>query len=364
MLVLCLAFLLQSMDASAQVIPLDSFESDQVRVVQPNTTDASKYLWNLYTGAGSGPTATTNSTARDGARSLKSTFTGGHNWQFQFYSYTEGLPGFSNGWKYLRQLTPSPQSWPMGKINRMRFWIKMPNGLSLSPTGNHNFEFGTYIRSIATAENVAESDNHHHYHFFDFKSTGEWEQVIVDTHPDHIRGAVGDTEWPDQIYPYADGNTYFDLMTRFYLDFPYATPAPPVDFYMDGFELYSDSRAENVAQVRSIHSVYIPRTNELAIGWGRAKNEDSVKHEVRYSFSDIYATGWNAATVPPNGTITPTGNGGYNTMSWSSTSLPLSGKSKVFVAIKPQNSSLFRQIEVPIAAPSALAKPQNLRFGS
>jgi hypothetical protein len=354
--------------ALAQTWLLDDFESSSIRIVQPNTNVVEyKYLWNLYDSNGTG-TSITTADKHDGNRSLLSASTGGTGWQFQFYTYTESLPGWSDGWKYMRMFVNNPSlnagggtpAWQMGKVNRMRFWIKVSPNVTAESGGDHNFEFGTYLRKLSAGQNSAESDNHHHYHKFNFAYTGEWEQVIVDTHPDHIRGANGDTEHPDLLYPYNDGNTYFDLMTRFYLDFPYMSS---VSTSMDGFELYQETNAENVDQVRSIHAVYVPTTNQVRVGWMRRKDQSSVKHEVRYAFSDIFSSGWSNATPAPDGIITPPSSGGYNGMSWSTYSLNLSGQSLLYVAIKPQNSSLFRQIVIPLSpgAVTALSPPTNLR---
>ena len=98
--------------------------------------------------------------------------------------------------------------------HRLRFWIKLPSGYSLSHP-SHNFEFGTYTRSPSTDDNVAESSNGHFYHYLDLRSHGQWEQVIIDTHPDHQRGNSGNVEISDSPNP-VSGHTYFDLMTRFY----------------------------------------------------------------------------------------------------------------------------------------------------
>ena len=351
-------------NVNAQTYVLDNFEASSIRIVQPKEPSDWKYLWNLTFG---GPgTSLSTLEKHDGAKSLLSAFEGGANWQFQFYTYTESLPGWSNGWKYMRRFVNNPSmdpsggspAWQTGRINRMRFWIKVPPTVSKAGSGDHNFEFGTYL-ARSGSESSGETDNHHHYHVFDIGYSGHWEQLIIDTHPDHIRGANGSTEHPDLLYPYGDGNTYFDLMTRFYLDFYYFTS--PGSYYIDGFELYQDQNPHNVDQVRSLHAVYVPETNEVRVGWARRKNQDSVKHEVRYAFADIFSIGWASATVAPNGTVTPPGSGGFNNMSWSTTSLTLSGRSMLYVAIKPQDSSLFSQISIPLTSGSSIGAPPNLR---
>jgi hypothetical protein len=339
---------------------LDGFENG-IRVVQPNTGDANKYLWNLYNGSGSGPTSVTTAQKYAGNQSLRSQYDSGNNWQFQFYTYTEGVAGFNNGWQFMRKFVTNPTSWQTGKVNRMRFWMLLPPGTDEAGGGNHNFEFGTYIRCSACGG--AEDGGGHYYHHFDLPYTGVWHQLIVDTHPNHLRGNSGGTELGDLPNPTNEpGFTYFDLMTRFYLDFPYDKFPMPAVFYMDNFEVYEEQRPENTEQVYSLNAVYVPSTNMVRVGWARRKDQDTVKHDVRYAFSDIHSIGWAAATPAPNGTVTPPGTSGYNGMEWSTTGLNLSGKSVVYVAIKPQNSSLFRQIAVPVVPGATLPTPPAAPF--
>src|SRR5262249_868280 len=116
--------------------------------------------------------------------------------------------------------------------------------------------------------------------------------------------------------------TYFDLLAGFYLDFPYLTGAQgwpaPVDFYLDGFELYEETNPENTDQVASLHAAYVPSSNTIQVGWQRNKLDDVTPHEVRYSFTDVFVSGWDAATPAPNGVVTPrAGSGPYASMEWS-----------------------------------------------
>jgi hypothetical protein len=346
--------------ASAQTYVLDDFESGVNRIVQPQATSSTmKYLWNLYIGGG--PTTLVTNDKHDGSRGLRVTHVSGSDFQFQLYTYTENLAGWGNGWQYMRKFVNNPSmnssggspSWPLNRINRLRFWVKLPPGYSQSGT-SHNVEIGTYIRDINDSETVAETNNQHYYHFLDLRSHGQWEQVIIDTHPDHQRGANGSTELPDSPQGARSGYNYFDMMTRFYFDIPYSAVAG--DHYFDGFEFYQEANPENTKQIRSIHGVYLPNTNGIEVGWRRPKNENGVNHEVRYSFQSIHSIGWASATPAPNGTVVDQGDGGYNGMRWSSTGINVAGKDVVYIAIKPQNSSSFRQIAIPTSS-APLVKP-------
>jgi hypothetical protein len=84
------------------------------------------------------------------------------------------------------------------------------------------------------------------------------------------------------------------------------------------------------------------------VTWNRAKDENDIKHEVRYAFSDIHQIDWNAAKPALRGIITPPGWQGYNGMVYDTTALPLAGRSVVYIAIKPKNSRLFSPIAIPL----------------
>jgi len=110
----------------------------------------------------------------------------------------------------------------------------------------------------------------------------------------------------------------------------------------------------------------------LFLTWNRLKDENSINHEVRYAFSDIHSLGWNNATPAPSGVISPPGYQGYNNMVYDTKAIDLTGRSVIYLAIKPQNSSVFSQVAFPVAGgspppptepPSAsIAPPTNLRL--
>ena len=93
---------------------------------------------------------------------------------------------------------------------------------------------------------------------------------------------------------------------------------------------------------------YDPSNNRLYVNWNRDKGENDTLHEVRYSFQDIHSIGWDAATTAPNGTITPTGFQGYNAMWYDNNTISMGANTSIFVAVKPQNSNLFKQIQLDL----------------
>lgn len=359
---------------------LDNFEAP-IRVVQSAEQDPRhRYLWNLYTDNGvAGESLTDLVTAEhhDGSQSLHSRFDQSlagvpqgsiylSNWQFYFYPYTIGVPGFSpDGWHYMREFVTDPSQYTIGRVNRLKFWIKIPAGTYFPTIGYHNFEFGTFHREIADDYRSAESNNWHFYHFANLPYSGQWHQVVIDTHPQHQRGTGGTTEPGDRraLSTATPNYTYFDLLTAFYLDFPYNTATQgwpgPVDLFVDGFEAYEETRAENVYQVATINAVYVPNTKTIRVGWNHERGNATTRHDVRYSFSDILASGWDAAMPAPGGTVVPVD--GYNTvMEYVTSSIDVSGHSVVYVAVRPQGATLFRQIAIPVGGTTSIAPPTNL----
>jgi VCBS repeat-containing protein len=256
---------------------------------------------------------------------------------------------------FTREYVSQPDQWQFNTYNRMSFWIQAPtNATSLSTNGGHNYELGTYVKRVANADpHSDETGGGHWYHFLNIAPTGTWTKVVINAHPDHFRGGNGDKEWPDQTHPTGESQyNYFDAMTRFYIEQPYYTPPSyPETFRMDSFQFYQETAQENDDQVRSIAVTISPRDNRVILTWDRNKDQNSIKQEVRYAFSDIHELGWDNATPAPDGILAPPGQNGYNGMVYDTTKLPLAGNGNrtLYLAIKPQGSSVFSQIDLPLS---------------
>ena len=327
---------------------LDDFEAAEIRPNGYNSSEESdNLLWNQDAssnpdGGGEGSEETSTEEAYNGQRSLKITI---HSQEFypQFLPYTA-----DNGILNMHDFIQPTSAWQTDTFNRMRFWIKIPPGFQAKEGGRHNFNIGTFLRKSNGSSHNQEDGGGHWYHWYNFDYTGEWHQVIMDTHPHHVRGASGNTEHGDQEYVTNEPDwNYFDGLTRFYLNLNQRPPSYPAVLYFDKFELYYDPNPENVQQVYSLHGVYIPASNMLKVGWSRDKNENDVDHEVRYAFSDIHKSGWATATPAPGGVITPPGWAGYNGMLYQTDQIDVMGYDKIYIAIKPTNSQTFRQIVIP-----------------
>jgi hypothetical protein len=307
-------------------------------------------------------TTSINTTDSISGHSLQMTLTQGKLYaQFNPYNYA-GNPAFAPLERgFARQYADNPGVWQFNTYNRMSFWIKLPTtDTNFTTDGSHNVEFGSYVKQITNVDQYSdETGGDHYYNGLNLPATGTWVHVVLNMHPDHFRGG-GSVDPGVVAYPTALGgpnggddpaNTYnfFDTLTRFYIQEAYTPPsAYPATYLMDDIQFYQETATENDQQVYALAATYKAASNRLVVTWNRAIADDTINQEVRYSFSDIHTTGWAAATPAPNGVVAPLGSGGYNGMLYDNSTLPLAGHSYVYIAIKPQNSSLFTEIKVPL----------------
>lgn len=267
----------------------------------------------------------------------------------QYYPYD----GESYQYRYIREQEAfkGNTGYQRDRYNRMRFWVKVPSVHTPSTIGQTNFHVGTYYRATSGDRGSAESGGNHFYHYYNLPyMEGSWHQVIVDTHPSHIRGDKGANETGNKEYPTGEaGYNYFDLMTRFYFQVKSAPSSYPAEYYFDNVEFYHDPNPENIDQIYSIHGSYSSANNKVLVGWLRDKDENSVNHEVRYAFNDIHSIGWDNAQAAPSGTVSPPGWQGYNGMQYQTSNITMADNEFIYIAIKPQNSNLFRQIIIPLS---------------
>jgi len=181
-------------------VTLDSFEESSIRIADPNgSTTETRLLWNQYEGDPTegpdpGSEEISNTESIDGNQSLKINVSSG-NIYAQFYSHIN-----STTWDWLRSFI-TEGSWEFNTYNRLRFWVKLPPGISKAGDGQSNTHFATYYRKSTGDTSSAESGGNHFYHYYDIESTGQWHQIIVDWHPNHIRGRNGGTDWGQREHP-------------------------------------------------------------------------------------------------------------------------------------------------------------------
>jgi hypothetical protein len=266
--------------------------------------------------------------------------------------YAHFNPYEQNGTRrFARHYVAEPGKWRWNTYNRLSFWIKAPaNGFRLLETGQENVQVGTYVKRVKDPDARSdEAGGDHGYHHFNVAPTGTWTKIVMNMHPSHFRGQPGGKEHGNQPHPTREPEyNYFDALTRLYIDASRGPPASyPAVYHLDEFEFYQEPCEENDEQVYSIAATYVPGTKELILTWSRSKNEEDVRHEVRYAFANIHQLGWEKATPAPDGVVKALGTGGYNGMLYRSTKLPLAGKAVVYLAIKPENATRFSQIALP-----------------
>jgi hypothetical protein len=252
---------------------------------------------------------------------------------------------------FARDYVHKPSEWRFNTYNRMQFWIRAPSSAPLHKTdGTFNVEIGTYVKRLKDPDNYNdETGGGHYYHQMNIPATGQWTKVVLNAHPNHRRGESGAKDHGFLSHPTGEeAYNYFDTLTRFYIQYFRSPSTYPAVHLLDEFEFVKEPRAENDDQVYSLCASYVPDKNRLIITWSHRKDQLKIPHEIRYSFKDIHALGWAAAQSAPKGIVFPSGNLGYNGMTYDTTELPLAGRSDVFVAIKPRNSELFTQVAIPL----------------
>src|SRR6185437_5839920 len=219
--------------------------------------------------------------------SLNFTLTGGKLYaEFNPYNYA-GNPAYPTPRGFAHDYSQNPSGWQYNTYNYMSFWIQVPTSdTAFTTNGDHATEIGTYVKNVANADPTQdESNNGHYYHEVNLPNLGTWVHVILNMHPDHQRGVSGD---PGVLtHPTGESQyNYFDALTRFYIDQPYNSPLSyPATYHLDDIQFYQDPYAENDQQVYSLAATYRASDNQLEVTWNRNMAEDTVKDEVRYSFS-------------------------------------------------------------------------------
>lgn len=282
--------------------------------------------------------------------------------------YAQFNPYDGVGREFARTYADDPTTWRFNTYNRWSYWIKPPAELDrpYATDGQGNANIGAYAKTVTNANYYSDEDGGGHFYYNqNWPLTGTWVQCTMNFYPDHWRGNSGGDE-PGSAERITGESNYnlFDALTRFYFQANNPPASLPADYRIDEIKFYREVNAEPEQQVRDVCSTYLPSANRVIVTWMRNKNENDVKHEVRYAFSDIHTLGWSNATPAPDGVVTPPGYQGYNGMFYDTGSINVAGRSVLYLAIKPQNTNLFAQVAVPLSAASRLPAPMNLRVVS
>lgn len=326
--------------ASCKIL-LDDFEGTTIREASPGGV----LLWGQYTSGagGNGFASIDTEDAQSGSQCLK----------IELYSeqfYAQFLPHVPNGVANMHEYVQPPDKWRTDYFNRMQFWIKVPPGQTPRDKGKASANLGTYCRKSDGNRRDQEDGGGHWYHNFNLEDVGpHWYQLLLDTHPNHRRGANGQTEHGDQEYVTGEPGVwnYFDALTRFYLNVDRTNPIPST-WRLDNFRLYRETADEEIDKVYSLNGIHIADEQRTIVKWMRHKNENYVNHEVCYSHEDIHEHGWDSAIPAPGGLCKPLGWQGYNGMEYETTEI-VPQCENLYIGIKPENSNRFRQIILPVA---------------
>ncbi len=345
----------QTLYGATDTMVLQNFDGSSL----PVDGDGDTYP-NQYAGAGTATVTEDGSDAVSGSSVRFDVTAGAFYAEFDPYNYA-ATPGFPPAQRaFAHDYCLDPAHWKYNTYNRLMFWIQRPASATPLNLGGdfYDFQVGTYVKQIINPDPTSdEFGGDHYYHNVGLPNIGGgvWTQVILNMHPDHRRsiavdpgvsayptspsGPNGGTD-PDGTY------NYFDTMTRIYF-----SDAPTLDTYrIDDLTFFAEPYPENDEQVFSLTATYVIASNRLLVTW-KKDWADTCNYDVAYAFSDIHALGWANATPAPAGIITPPNSpGGYNGMYYDTTQLPLSGHAVVYIAIKPENSTVFSQIAVPLGS--------------
>lgn len=257
-----------------------------------------------------------------------------------------------NDYWFVKDLTNPPDE---QRINRMRFWIKVPPQQDVSTdVKQFNFHVGTYQMLSAGTDLDGESNGWHHYHYYNFEDSDNWIQVIVDQHPHHIRNNPnGPNADLGVLTNMETGYNYFDLTSYFYLAAKVGYTSDPAFTLVDGIEFY-EAPAEDEENIYGL-SATISTNGELLFRFSVHKNKVNELLDIKYAFTSFHDNGgFTHGTYAPSGqNIDPpaTNNGGYNGAEYRTSAINYGTNDAIYLAIKNQNEpTLFREIRIPITA--------------
>ena len=337
------------------IATLEHFGAAAIR--NPYGNPPNKKLWMAYEADDTEPVDRGHITlspqaAHDGARGLRYHVTAGAPYLY-FYPWSES----AKKWFPLSDQIQTSNYAPL-RYHRLSFWVKTPANLWHHPNPHgpnlHVADFmrGSYEQTKKETGWPRHTYKHHRLLPFPIPI---WHHVESDwDHWHHVRNAnttEGQQEWGLRPHPTGEPHrNALDVTTAFYVDFKSENmqggPAYPAEFDFNTFQLIEAHQDENRLQVYNVTSGYAADSHTVYATWSCHRKEQTF-HEVRYAFTSIRQTGWAAATPAPDGTVSAPG-GDYNILTYQTDSLPLTGRSTLYLAIKPVTSSHFREVIVPL----------------
>ncbi len=192
--------------------------------------------------------------------------------------------------------------------NRMSFFLKTTGMTELPKTGARaaiktNFHIGTYL--CWSGEGIVDNPgsgtgrgcpfegpgNQHYYHYLAI-DPGAWIHVLLDTHPQHLRGVGPIDNNPTLI---SDGKSYFEYMHQFYMEIRAQQPSP-TSMSIDEIFFYNtvdtSEPDQNDESITSLWVGYWHNEGEWRLGF-QDESYDSYNdstnstYEIRWSTSPI-----------------------------------------------------------------------------
>jgi len=253
--------------------------------------------------------------------------------------------------------------WLNNYYNRIRLWVKVSTNIEFPAYPSwQQMDIGTYVRATWGDYSQQEEGGWHYYFLYNFGSTEQWHQIIIDGAPQVIREAGAH---PD-ISPIMSGTTavggeflgddwesgvnYFDQLTSFYISYGMRdSDDHDVESWikLDEIEFYKEPYDEiEPEKVSSLNGVYDPSVNRLYVAWVGNRlitPEDTSVHEAVYSFNNIHENGWSSGISL--GTMPDVA---HKDKRVDRTDIDMGSNDIIYIAARPVGETLFRQISIPL----------------
>ena len=276
------------------------------------------------------------------------------------------------GFAYIRDALSEVggEAWRMSYYNRMSFSVFVPRSLGYRASGkDRNMVVILRTRSPTADSSTVGAGGLTFLHRYRVPYTGGWHKVVVDPHPDVIterslpagRGDFGSVTNPLQESGLVGHDCYFDYVTQLQVGFETtgtsdragaAQQDTAVEWQIEDLLLYRQEHIENEEAVYGLSGSAWkhPTTGgvSLKMAWSRNKDDAATAHEVRYAYTSVHTTGYAAASYI--GLVRPVDTLFAMSASDIASQLPPAplGATSIFVAIRPQGSTTFTEVELPL----------------
>lgn len=216
-------------------------------------------------------------------------------------------------WVYYDGKPLSERNITNARTNRMSFYLRYDGVSGLPQDGGYDdlgqsFHIGTYLcwHSDQSGQGCPYEGpgNSHYYHYLALEP-GAWVNVVLNQHPQHLRGEGAVEDNPVST----SGSNYFEQMHQIYMETRYRSgePGDLASFNLDEINYYStldsDVPNQNDESINSIWIGYWQDEDLWRIGWsddsfgGNHNDYTWSTFELRWSTSPITDANYNSANV-------------------------------------------------------------------